>query len=180
MSALELELPPSPSAGMIEHLAHAHAIAQPLTDIVRRLDTPGVVLAHGWPASFLFPVDGEPEPLEVDGLELRVFYCRGCASLHRRVSVFGVGHREPIGALDLDVGSVESGRPAAAEDDHELELVEALSWSLDVLRMALRRIDAVDGETLTREHYALRDEGLAKAWKALDDALERRRSRRLG
>lgn len=47
------------------------------------------------------------------------------------------------------------------------ELVEALSWALDVLEISLKRIDTIDGEHLNERHYAIRTAGLAKAHAAL-------------
>lgn len=62
---------------------------------------------------------------------------------------------------------------ASAPASPNSELVEALSWALDVLRISLRRIDAIDGDTLSREHYAIREAGLARATAALEDARSR-------
>lgn len=44
---------------------------------------------------------------------------------------------------------------------------EALSWALDVLEISLKRIDTIDGDSLSPEHFALRAAGLAKARRAL-------------
>jgi hypothetical protein len=47
------------------------------------------------------------------------------------------------------------------------ELEAALSWALATLEIALARIDTIDGESLSDEHYAIRQAGLAKARAAL-------------
>lgn len=178
---LAKRLPPPREAGALEHIAYALAVAPTLTQAVRALDTGGLGLSHWWPIAATIPVSGS-EAFGATDVELRVFYCAGCAALHRRLTFSnarGSVHHE----LDLDHDTVSTrfvpDAGAALEDDHELELIDALSWSLDVLRIALNRIDAVDGQELSREHYAIRSEGLAKAWKALHDAQARRRSREL-
>jgi hypothetical protein len=58
--------------------------------------------------------------------------------------------------------------PALAE--RVLALEEALSWALDVLELSLKRLDTLETEPYSDEHYAIRKAGLTKARATLTDA----------
>lgn len=106
--ALELDVPPAPDTSVVDHLVYAMDVADTLTPTVRRLDTAGTGLALSWTIDRSIPIDDD-EPFRAVAIEARVFYCAGCARLHRRVTLWGdQGQRHDI---DIDLEH-DSGSPS--------------------------------------------------------------------